>query len=369
MVVGESVFSPILRRFALWPCLAVVLGTFAVRAQDADLPAYTILNCGKSCGIRTDPKPIGERHGEFPAGWGENMPGTESYVVIRLTSAADGSVQDPVVERLIGPSKFADTALEFVKTWRYQPATVNGKAVARLNWMVQVQYLFNPPVLGARQKVYDAYRAAQELIDANKFDEANAVLLPILSLEDLNFYERCMVSLLLARSYLASQDYLTAREYIINATLDDGLFLSKPGLVSAVRLRIRLDALTGQYADAFEWFDKLKKHATLDADDSDAKLVGILHARLDDPRPIAVSGVIPVTEYLPIWTHTLLRRHFAFSALTGKLDRFELLCDQQKIASPITTAAEWHVPQDWSNCSLDVFGEAGAKFRVVESNE
>lgn len=363
-----------LHRLAQRSCLAALLMLFAApaHAQDANLPSVAILDCGKNCGIRTAPKRLDDSKPFFPDQEALSYPqnyDAEAFVMIRFTVTAQGTVDDPVVEKLIGPKAFAENSLDALKSRRYQPATADGKPVDFPNMLVSFNFRYSRLQLSAREEVANAYQKAQGLIDDKQFADANAVLLPVLSLEHLNFYERSMVSMLLADSYMGLKDYLLAREYIRDATIMNGDFLDKEGLTSALRLRVRLDALTGQYADAFEAYGTLQKKTDLDANDTDTKLIGVLRKRLDDPRPIMVPGMIPATGYFPLWDHTLLRRHFSFPQVTGKVDRFELRCDQQRIASSVSTTAEWHVPDDWSNCMLDVFGDAGAKFTVLESND
>jgi hypothetical protein len=228
-------------------------------------------------------------------------------------------------------------------------------------------YMFTPPERGARDKVYDAYGKARSLIKEGKFADANAVLLPILSLDRFNFHERSMVSYLLAFTDVQLMDYVTAQELIEDATLRDGEFLGDTARVAAIRLRIELDDLTGQFGDALEWYEKLKKRTHVTADDTEAKLIDKIQARLADPQPIFVDGRIPVSGYLDLWNHTLLRRNFAFPKIEGKVDRFELRCDQEEIESSITDKAEWHVPKNWSNCHLEVFGMPGASFQLRET--
>lgn len=337
-------------------------------AQESAIPTYIVLRCEIGCGQWVDPKPIGEHHGFVPETMRNDPKYTsDTYVAIRFTIAPDGTVKKPVVEKLIGQPKFAEYSLEALRGWRYEPATINGVAVQRTNWAAELTYSF---LLGDPPKwVYGDYDKARSLVAEQKYAEANTILLPILSAPRLYFEERSIVSLSLAISYTGLKDYLTAREYIEDATLEKGKFLRGTTREAAIRQRIRLDAGTGQYADAFAWFELLNKQAKIASDDSDAKLIDKLHARLADPQPLFVTGRIPVSGYMSLWHHTLLRRSFAFPKTDGKVDRFDLRCDQQEIESTITNKAEWHVPKDWSNCELEVFGGAGATFQLVEVDD
>jgi hypothetical protein len=355
---------------ALCTAASLAASICSLQADETDTPTVTVLQCEASCGKWTDPKLI-EHPSSFPAGEARQQPAfnAEALVTIRFTVTADGHVKDPVVERLVGPEDFAEHSLISMKDWSFQPATLNGVPVARPNWKINLMYMFYPPDLGARDRVYVALRKARTLMEDQKFADSEAVLLPVLELDRLNFYERAMTSYFLALNELALKNYATAREYIEDATISRGTYLSKGSQEFAIRMQIRLDAATGQYGDALTWFPILSQITTVTADDRDAKLIADIRAQLASSGPIGVSGRIPKAGSSQPWRHDLLRRNFEFAKLDGKVDRFELRCDQQQIESAFSEKAEWHVPKTWSNCVLEVFGEPGATFQVAETND
>ena len=355
-------------RFAAVVCAASAALSFASVAQD--LPRVHVLACETGCPKWVEPKPVGEHRSYFPVGEKNAFPQfrAEAYAVVRYTVTPEGAVKDPVLEKLAGPQDFADNALEAVKTWRYQPATADGVPV-EANWRAEVAYFFNPPEKGAREETYHAYKQAQNLIGDKKYDEAIAVLLKALDAQRLNFYEREMLSFLVAVAYDGKGDYLTARDYAEDATLFDARFLSARGREAAIRLLVKLDAVTGQFAEAGEWYEKLKKYVRLGADDPETKIMDVLNQRLNDPKLITVVGRIPQSGYPPVWSHILMRRHFLFPQAEAGVDRLALDCDRNRIESPISTAAEWHVPKSWSNCRLLVYGTPGARFMLTEAVE
>lgn len=349
--------------------LLALLALSPARAQNADLPSVKLLKCETGCKAVTDPKPIGKHSVSYPVielrDYGQS---SEAYVLVRFTVAADGSVKEPVLEKLLGAPVFAKRALEDLADWRYEPATAGGVPVDRVNWFAEIRYTAGPHE-GASSEAIHVLNEARDLVGEKKFAEAKAAVEELLAKPRLRFYERAMASYLLAVSNMALKDYMTARENIEDATFFDGEFLDKSAREPAARMRIVLDAMTGHFADALDWFEKLKKLATVKPDDVDAQLVEKVRKRLDDSSPILIGGRIPVSGYLPIWREALLRRNFAFPETDGKVERFELRCDQQEIASAISVKAEWHVPKGFSNCHLDVFGAPGATFQLVETND
>lgn len=355
--------------------LGAIVGWVAVALSAAasadEYPKPTILRCETGCPKWTDPKPIGTHSVVFPTSEKNATPPFESdaYVLIHFAITADGHVKDPELVKVVGPQSFAEAALKAVKDWTYEPATADGAPVETPNWKTETNFVFDRTV-GARPLVVRKYSEARRLIREQKYSEAVTVLTPVLSMERLNFYERQMVSSLLADANLGLKDYLSAREYAQDATLLGGRFLDANGRATAGRLMVIANAVTGHYADALNWYDWLKKLDNgIGAEDPASQIIDDVKARLAKPDPISVMGRIPSSSFRVVWTHTLLRRNFAFPMVKGKLSSFTLDCDRQKIESAISTTAEWHVPKSWSNCTILVRGDPGATFELVEANE
>jgi hypothetical protein len=169
-------------------------------------------------------------------------------------------------------------------------------------------------------------------------------------------------------NYWQLKDYDTALERIREATFSDAKRLDPKVQEYAIRMRITFAAHAGQYEDALAWFAILKSRVTITADDTAQKLIDKIAARLADPTPLRVAGKIPENEHHTAWQTYLLRRAFAFGNIEGKVDRFQLRCDQQMIASAVNETSQWTVPDNWSDCALDVYGAPGATFQLLESD-
>src|ERR1700734_4062184 len=98
------------RRLAA-PALLLLLATIPVRAQE-DIPAYTTLTCEAKCPLSVDAQPIAKPSPVYPGRYrGDGETYVEALVDISYTVGTDGRVKDPVVEQLIGPQEFSDSAL------------------------------------------------------------------------------------------------------------------------------------------------------------------------------------------------------------------------------------------------------------------
>ncbi|MBI3677604.1 MAG: energy transducer TonB [Proteobacteria bacterium] len=341
-----------------------------VEAEDPPVPPpYRMLSCEEQCGTNYVPaQAIDETPPQFPmseAGYTGSVY-TEGLVVVRFVIGTDGHTKDVAVEKLIGPADMGEKSRRSVSGWLYKPATLEGKPVEQPG-EIAFSFQVKDADKGARVTVTREYRRAQELADSGKVAEAVAAMRDLLKRPELNFYERCTISYSLAVLYAHDQDYVHAREFARNATIQDGGFLERKTRLEAIRMRIQLEAFTGEFAETMAWFDKLKKLTSVSSDDHEQQIVNKVQAALDGTAGIAVDGIVPPSDVQDSWRHTLVRRRFDFSKINGKLDHFKLRCKQYGIESPINDQAQWTVPKSWGDCQLYVFGTPDTTFQLVES--
>jgi len=345
--------------------LVAMLTGFAAQAQE-ELPAFKILSCREHCGSMTAAQLVQSPTTTYPTrDIGRMDTYVEAAVVVNFTIAADGRVKDAIVEDLIGPSEFGDAAIDSVTGRLYKPATEDGKPVAQHDARLRFMFIVKGEK-AARQEVVDEYRHALAFAADGDVKKAIDALNAILARQRLNFYERAMTSDALANFYLKTEDFDDALDRIRDATLSNGDFLEPRLQKDAIRLRLLLEAHAGQLSQAFDLFDYLKSHWKEPVADADTRLIADLHAMMNDPKPIGVPGKIPTSGRTPTWRHVLFRRSFGFNKIGGKLDHFDLRCDQQTIESPITETARWTIPNRWSNCLLFVYGDPAATFQLLE---
>ena len=110
----------------------------------------------------------------------------------------------------------------------------------------------------------------------------------------------------------------------------------------------------------------MKDDDLLARDDPVTPLIAKLHAMVDGSEPIVTEASVEAQDHTPFWQHTLVRRTFAFAAIKGKLDGFDLRCKHDRIVSPVSDTAQWTVPKSWSECTVYVTGTEGTTFQFVE---
>jgi len=103
--------------------------TAALEPEDPEVPEVPkvdpdrVYNLG---GNVTEPVPVRQTPPRYPPWDASN--GTEGEVIVRLTIGSDGNVESAAVVRSLNHRMDAE-AIRAVRTWRYQPARLNGQPV------------------------------------------------------------------------------------------------------------------------------------------------------------------------------------------------------------------------------------------------
>jgi TonB family protein len=360
---GNAPHNSLRRYAAIATAFAGFLWTGPLRAED--IPSYKTLFCEQNCPVFVPAAPIDQPKPYYPIrDTGSAGLYVEAQVDVRYTIGADGGVKEAAIENLIGPQEFADSALSAVRSYKFRPATESGQPVEE-NRRVRFEFYVQDSEKAGRPEVGNAYNVAIREDRDNKPDVAIAALKAIIGEQRLNFYERTTVSYALAEIYVEQKNYPAALDAIRAATLLDGGFLAPATRQDAIRLHIRVAAAAGELSEAFLWLDTLKARNPVDDDDPDAKLIAKLHATLNSNAPL--SSVAAIAPDGTPWHHTMLRRSFEFSNITGTLKGFALRCERHGIESAISDKADWTVPASWSGCEIYVSGDPGAKFQFLEA--
>jgi hypothetical protein len=215
----------------------------------------------------------------------------------------------------------------------------------------------------ARGDVTHAYDLAAKSIKDGQFDEASAVLSEELNKEDLTFFERGMLDSLVAAIGLSKKDYLSARNAVELPTSVFKTDLPAETLKQMMRFRIIADLGLNNIDDAVLAADMYGRTKNFDPADPLLKLVEDARNKADALPQLIVSKRIPNFHEAGD-NYSISRRTFSFTTVSGSLDKFALDCRQQSIESQISGTAEWHVPKDWDQCFLTVWGTPGAVYQI-----
>ena len=204
------------------------------------------------------------------------------------------------------------------------------------------------------------------MIDAAQLFEAKQQLD---ELKPNNNYEAGRLALARARIAESTGDSEQSLGHLRTALfVSDGL--EKALLGSVQRQVFALELGQREWAAALETYDSLRSDYAGELTVPEKLAGDELIALVASDRSLSTRGELECRcdkeNGDPLWSARLLRREFAFSEIAGAVDRFEVRCETRQFTGKVVADTTWKVPDSWGKCTLFVFGEEGAKFRLVE---
>jgi lipoprotein NlpI len=349
--------------------LALVSGLAGAQVdEDSTLPKVEVMSCGSQCANFVQAKEIQADYPKFPRSVdGPLNPHAEGWAWLRYIIGKDGKPRDAVPIYVLGPQGFADQAAQAMKSWRYEPAKLNGAPVEVIG-KYTFFYHATARVAGQQLKVEDLYKEAVELDKAGKMEEIRPRLEEAFNLPYLSFYERNYLAFPLAQLAIKRKDYYEARRLALLGTM---ISVPMPLVVQAGlwQIRISTDLYLGEMGDALTAATYLAEQRGIDQNLPLFKITDDTRARLDAMPLQTAHGIIPHGPESSVYWHYLNRRTFGFHVTSGSLDKFFLGCRANMIESKITETAQWRIPKSWDDCMIAVYGAPGAKFDLIEASD
>ncbi|WP_405226465.1 TonB family protein [Lentisalinibacter sediminis] len=317
-------------------------------------------------------KPVRRYAPEYPRY--ELNRGRAGWVKLSFVVTEEGAVEDPIVEDSSGSPRFEEAALDVVRKWRYEPATLEGQPVQQCQTAMMVRFELEPKALGAGKKYRSAHREISRLLDEGRIDEAGSLIIETETDEALNAYEIArlwMLKAIVAGERGDESAQLAALKRTIasdGAWIEDELYHSL--LRSVLALKIRL----GRYGSALATYEEY-----VEATGGDEGLGALrdVVARIRDaasgPAPLLVEASIgdgaACDECRSSWHYRPLRKAFTIADIQGVADELEIRCDWQRVTDTVRPGVQWNIPESWGDCRVIVTGEKGTRFSFYEMPE
>jgi len=294
--------------------------------------------------------------------------GQDGWVVLSFSVSPEGNVVDPIVEDSSGVVEFERAAIKSALKYRYSPATWNGKPVEQCAANLRVSFMVPGYRQSLRSSFKKSYLEAVDLVEEQRIVDAEARLDEMAEKGTWNNFESSKLWLLRATLQAAKGDKAGQLRSLRRAAMLDGQYIQPeyyPQVLSAI---FALEAEQMHYGAALKTYAKLKKLKRTQAEID--KVVADIEQAIDGPDVLGFPGVVEFRsgceEGRPNWKHELLRRKFTFDNIEGVVDDFELRCDWKRVVDKVSTEKVWEVPDNWGWCQLFVFGETGAKVKLIE---
>ena len=316
-------------------------------------------------GLFIEAKPIVRRSPSYPPSAQSQW--KEGWVLASFCVDATGNVREPVIERSSGAPEFERQVLRALPRWKYEPARLNGAAVEHCEREVRFAFSIEGHSIGARPVFIRSWKAAMQLIEVGDVAEARAQLA---ELKPWNNYESARLAL--ARAQAAQIEGKRSEQLReLHSALSFAENLEKPLRAQVRRHVFALEVNLEKWASALETYADLQKEPDAPISAEELRVGEELVALVASDKTLGTNGELACRcakeNGEPLWAARLLRREFGFSEAAGKIDRFEVRCETHRFTAKFETGTNWTLPESWGRCSVYVYGEEGATFRLLEA--
>ncbi|MFY8351530.1 energy transducer TonB [Pseudoalteromonas sp. SSM20] len=288
--------------------------------------------------------------------------GKEGWVQLSFVVEPDGTTSNVIVENSSNPV-FESYALKSIKKWQYSPATMDGKAIQQCRNQVQMDFKLSDTPKGASKWFFKQYRLANRYLEENKLEDAKEIAKKIEEKGRWNAYEDMYYAIL--NSLIAEQSKDNEAELNAIKNVLGYRELQKEEQYSAFATRAFSLAVERQlYGDAKSIFENLQTHYS--ENPNVAKLTPYyeqITAYLASDKPLVIDAKIGERDF---WSYQLERSGFVIDNVSGNLTNLEVRCDNYHSQFLVESGNKWQIPESWGRCSVYVFGDANAKFRLAD---
>ena len=314
-------------------------------------------------GTLVNATPIERHNPSYPVSAAEQL--KEGWVFISFCIDVQGNVHTPVIERSSGVPEFERASLKAILRWKYAPARLNGEPVEQCQASFRLQFSMRGLGLGARPAFTHQWKAASRLINEANLAEAKLALDALIP---HNNYESAYLAVARARVAENTGDVKQQLSDLRTALMQSESM--EKSLRRSVRRRVfALELQQSDWAAAHETYAALADQVD-ELSESEKNAGAKLAALVTGDTTLATHGELECrcdkANGAPLWSAPLLRREFTFSETSGKIDQIELRCLRHRFSAVFEANKGWRVPEAWGQCTLYVFGEEGAKFKLVE---
>jgi TonB family protein len=342
----------------------------APAAPAAEEPDNVPANVSESARQSTPAVQIRRDAPEYPRS--ELRKNREAWVHITYCIDETGAIQNVSVLDSIGNNAFDQAAIETVKNWEFEPAIQNGEPAWQSRNEVYINFAIETDDLSrkARPKFVRQFRKLGDYIDDGKLAEADKFFWQIYEAGDLSLYELGKLWAQRVRYEAKTGDYYRLNMALKRATASHGSWIEKDSYVRLLKARVQVEVRLGKYNQAMHSYGDLVE-ATGD-DNEDVAAVRPIIERLREM--IAGDQVLQIQAEVRSrgeciycnnsWDFTPVRADFTITNIQGSLTSLDMRCDNKRFEAAVADLVEWHIPENWGKCHIQIYGEPGTTFDV-----
>ena len=316
---------------------------------------------------RISAKPIERSAPRYPVH--ELRRNQQGWVVLNYVVTDDGRVVEPVVEESSGSRAFEDAAMYTVKSWRYEPARLNGEPVQQCKTKVRIAFALEGAEAKVSRPFYAKYRKMEQVLDEGDIDGAAAALGAAFESEGLSLAEMSWLWAFQARLAGLQGDRELQLAALRRATAGSSQWVTEDLLTGLLTTQAALELESGDFSSAMQSYEALRSIDSADTSQLDPFIEQIRTLVAGDElffADAAIGGNPNCETCDSQWQYRPLRRAIEIADVEGQLGDLELRCEWQRFVDQAREGVTWNIPESWGDCSLVVHGEAGSTFKLFE---
>lgn len=279
----------------------------------------------------------------------------------------NGTVVDSLIEDSSGEADFDKAALRAVRSWRYEPATLDGVAVEQRQTRLVLTFAMDLPRRGASLRFREGYTRASERLAEGDYAGAEQEWQSLADYDGWNLYETARLWALYGLIGEASSDDAKALSGLERATRGGVAYLDKDFYVAALRKMFVLNLRANDHAGALMIYSRLERQpGSLDGYPQLVDAAVALRELVNGNEVLVVQGALADVAGKPLWTRRLLRRQISLNAIRGRLDLVDFRCEWGRATYKPEESVTWTLPAEWGDCDVYLTGKRGARFTLLE---
>jgi len=295
----------------------------------------------------------------------------QAWVQIAYCIDESGSTRNVSVLDSVGSRKFEKSAIDTVQKWTFEPALVDGQPTWQSRNQTVISFAIDGNNKGASRNFVRDFRKMNKLIEEEKLKEADELFWQIYETHEMSLYELSKLWSQRVRYEGLGGDMYKLDMALHRATASDGKWIDKESYVRLLGLRVQVELRIGKYHAARRSFRKLVKAS---GEDSEAVLalestMDKLREMIDGANLLQIKAEVRRRDECHYcnnsWNFTPVRDDFTFTNISGRLESIEMRCDHKRFESAVSDLVEWHIPEDWGTCHVQVYGDPGTTFDVM----
>lgn len=297
--------------------------------------------------------------------------GKQAWVQVAYCIDENGTPQNVSVIESVGNNRFETAAVNSIKEWRFEPAMQNGKPSWQSRNQTYITFAIEDYNKGADRRFINDFRKMGKLIDSGDLEKADEIFRKHYESGDLSLYELGKLWSQRVRYEAVAGDLHKINMALHRATASNGEWIDEKSYVGLLQYRIKVELQLGQYYAAKRTFKKLIKatDATSEEVMSFQPTMDKVQQMIDGDQILRINAEVRRKGECAYcddsWFFTPVRDDFTFANISGSVDSIEMRCDHKRFEAEVSDLVEWHIPESWGTCRINVYGEPGTTFDVL----